>query len=100
MDVEPETDDGTVTLCPVVVRKDNTLTECREHTGSFAWKKPLKDGTCQLIPLKGDVRFNDVVFGYTRNEKILNDISLYAKPGQKIAFVWDRPAQEKPRLSI
>ena len=87
MDVTPEIDDGTVTLCPVMYGEDNTLTECREHTGSFAWKKPLEDGTCQLIPLKGDVRFSDVVFGYTPERKILNDISLYAKPGQKIAFV-------------
>ena len=55
--------------------------------GGWAWKKPDGDGTFEYIPLKGDIRFNDVVFGYTPEKVILKNISLYAKPGQKIAFV-------------
>ena len=73
MDEEPEPDEG-----------DVTLTEA--ENGSLAWKVP-ENGSFSLVPLKGDVRFYDVVFGYTPEKKILNGISLYAKPGQKIAFV-------------
>lgn len=83
MEEEPEEDLGKVTLCRV--REENgTLKETEEYTGRFAWKLP---DTKQLVPLKGDVRFHDVVFGYVPERKILNGISLYAKPGQKIAFV-------------
>ncbi len=82
MEEEPEPDEGQVTLCHVSGR-DGEMTESEDYTGSFAWKKP--DG--ELVPLKGDVRFHHVVFGYTPEKIILNDISLYAKPGQKIAFV-------------
>ena len=73
MDEEPEPDEG-----------DVTLTEAAD--GTLAWKVP-ENGSFSLVPLKGDVRFYDVVFGYTPEKKILNGISLYAKPGQKIAFV-------------
>ena len=73
VDTEPEDDGGDITL---------------EHVdGKWAWKKPLQDGTFDYIPLKGDIRFNNVVFGYTDEKVILKNISLYAKPGQKIAFV-------------
>lgn len=73
VDTEPEDDGGDITL---------------EHVdGKWAWKKPLQDGTFHYIPLKGDIRFNNVVFGYTDEKVILKNISLYAKPGQKIAFV-------------
>ena len=82
MEEEPEPDGGKVTLCNVK-EESAGITESREYTGSFAWKKP--DG--ELVPLKGDVRFQHVVFGYTPDKIILNNISLYAKPGQKIAFV-------------
>ena len=82
MEQEPETDGGNVTLCPVVRKKDGTLEECSGYTGQFAWK----DGD-NLILLRGDVRFQDVVFGYTPQRCILDGISLFAKPGQKIAFV-------------
>lgn len=82
MEQEPETDGGDVTLCPVVRKKDGTLEECSGYTGQFAWK----DGD-NLILLWGDVRFQDVVFGYTPQRCILDGISLFAKPGQKIAFV-------------
>ena len=79
---KPEIDEGTVDL--VRVREENgTLTECKEKTGKWAWKKP--DRT--LVPLRGDVRFDHVDFGYDDSRMILKQISLYAKPGQKIAFV-------------
>ena len=104
MNEEPEEDEGTVTLCNVRKREDGTLEECEEYCGLFAWKVPylsetpghipakqeLRDAqgvTYSLVPLKGDVRFHDVVFGYVQEKTILNGISLYAKPGQKIAFV-------------
>lgn len=82
MEQEPEIDGGDVTLCPVVRKKDGTLEECSGYTGQFAWK----DGD-DLILLRGDVRFQDVVFGYTPEHRVLDGISLFAKPGQKIAFV-------------
>lgn len=82
MDEKPEIDEGTVTLCNAVRTSDGGLKECEERTGLFAWKMPEK-----LIELKGDVRFKDVVFGYVPEKTVLNGISLFAKPGQKIAFV-------------
>ena len=70
-------------MCNVIKNADNTLTETSDKTGFFAWKLPAGE----LIELKGDVRFNDVVFGYVPEKRVLNKISLFAKPGQKIAFV-------------
>ena len=82
MNLEPEVDEGDVTL--VNVRKENgILKECQEKTGKWAWRS--KDG--ELTMLCGDVRFENVDFGYTKEHMILKNISLYAKPGQKIAFV-------------
>ena len=82
MRLDPETDEGKIRL--VNVREENgVLTACSEKTGRWAWQKP--DGA--LEPLRGDVRFRDVSFGYDRGHPILHGISLYAKPGQKIAFV-------------
>lgn len=82
MNLEPEVDEGDVTL--VNVRKENgILKECQEKTGKWAWRS--KDG--ELTMLRGDVRFENVDFGYTKEHMILKNISLYAKPGQKIAFV-------------
>lgn len=86
MDEEPEIDEGNITLCNVRRNEDNSLSECEEKTGIFAWKVPEND-TYKYVELKGDVRFDNVVFGYTAEKTILNKISLYAKPGQKIAFV-------------
>ena len=83
MEAEPEVDDGKVTLERVKENPDGTLTEANYDTGAWAWKKP--DGS--LVPLRGDVRFDHVVFGYDDRKIILHDISLFAKPGQKIAFV-------------
>lgn len=86
MDEEPEIDEGNITLCNVRRNEDNSLSECEEKTGIFAWKVP-ENYTYKYVELKGDVRFDNVVFGYTPEKTILNKISLYAKPGQKIAFV-------------
>lgn len=66
---------------------ETTLTYGEYEKGEWAWKKPNLDGTFEYVPLKGDIRFNDVVFGYTDEKVILKNVSLYAKPGQKIAFV-------------
>ena len=85
MEEEPEIDEGTVTLCNAE-EKDGQWQETEKETGSYAWKVPEKDGE-KLVPLLGDVRFHDVVFGYVPGKTVLNGISLYAKPGQKIAFV-------------
>ena len=86
LDEEPEADEGRVTL--VNVREENgKLGECAERTGRWAWKRPREDGSFELIPLRGDVRFFDVDFGYVPEKTVLHDISLYAEPGQKLAFV-------------
>ena len=82
MDAQPETDEGKTVI--VRVEKDgDTLTETAQRTGRWAWKKP--DGT--LVELKGDVRFDHVTFSYDGEKTVLHDVSLFAKPGQKIAFV-------------
>ena len=99
MNETQELDEGTVTLCNVRKNGNGGWEECREFTHCFAWKVPDEDSAhtaephtgprsgFRLIPLEGDVRFSQVVFGYTPEKAILNGISLYAKPGQKIAFV-------------
>ena len=87
MDEEPEVDEGTVTLVNRKDCPDGTIEESGERTGLWAWKDRRADGTEQLIPLRGDVQFEHVNFGYEPGHPILKDISLYAKPGQKIAFV-------------
>ena len=81
-----EADEGTDTLVNCR-EKNGVLTECAERTGSWAWKCPRKDGSAELVPLRGDVRFFDVDFAYVPGKTVLHDISLYAKPGQKLAFV-------------
>lgn len=83
LDEEPEEDEGDVTLVNVLLDKNGKLQETPERTELWAWKKP--DGS--LAPLKGDVRMKDVTFGYVPEKTVLHNISLYAKPGQKIAFV-------------
>ena len=83
-----EVDDGYVTLVNAKEAPDGTLTECSERTGVWAWKHPHKaDGTITYTKVQGRVEFDDVTFGYEENKTVLNGISLYAKPGQKIAFV-------------
>ena len=88
MDEPSEEDHGTVTLVNVSYDKDGqTLVETREHTNLWAWKVPQVDGSFQYVKLAGDVRFDHVDFAYEEGKTILHDISLFAKPGQKLAFV-------------
>ena len=88
MDEEPEVDNGYVTLVNAKRKEDCSLTECEERTGLWAWKHPHQaDGTITYQELKGDVRFYDMTFGYTPDHMVLHDLTLYAKPGQKLAFV-------------
>ncbi|PWL45591.1 MAG: multidrug ABC transporter ATP-binding protein [Clostridiales bacterium] len=87
LDTPVETDEGSVTLVYAKKDEQGTLVETENRTGMWAWKVPHSDGSIELVELKGNVRFEHVVFGYAPNKVVLNDISLYAKPGQKIAFV-------------
>ena len=87
LDEEPEVDDGYVTLVNAREKDDGTLEEYPERTNVWAWKHPHHDGTITYTRLRGDVRFYDVDFGYVPEKTVLHDISLYAKPGQKVAFV-------------
>lgn len=88
MDEEPEVDEGYVTLVNVRKDQNGNFIECKERTGMWAWKHPHQaDGTVTYTELKGDVRFFDMTFGYTDEKMVLHDLTLYAKPGQKIAFV-------------
>ncbi len=83
METKPEADDGQVELVRVAERSGGELTEAAYDTGAWAWKKPGGE----LVPLRGNVRFENVVFGYDPERIILKNVSLFAKPGQKIAFV-------------
>ena len=88
MDEEPEVDDGYVTLVNAKKDAQGNITECPERTGLWAWKHPHQaDGSVTYTELKGDVRFYDMSFGYTPEKIVLHDLTLYAKPGQKLAFV-------------
>ncbi len=87
MEEEQEVDEGNVTLVKAEEGENGILVESQAYTGRFAWKLHDEKEGYRLVPLKGDVRFHEVVFGYKREYSILNGISLYAKPGQKIAFV-------------
>ena len=88
MDVEPEEDEGYVELVNAHIAEDGTITECAEHTGHWAWKHFHKaDGTTTYTELKGDITMFNVDFGYVPEKTVLHDITLYARPGQKIAFV-------------
>ena len=85
---QPETDEGEVTPVKAVIDEDGNITESEERTGKWAWRHPHKaDGTVTYTELKGDIRLVDVDFGYVPDKLVLHDVTLYAKPGQKIAFV-------------
>ena len=86
MDEEKEVDDGYVTLVNAK-REDGKLVECKERTGIWAWKHPHHDGTLDYVEVKGHIELRNVDFGYEPNKLVLHDVSVYAKPGQKIAFV-------------
>lgn len=87
MDEQPEEDHGYVTLVNVKKDTEGNLIETKENTEMWAWKHPHQDGTVTLTELTGDVRLEDVDFGYVPDKLVLNHVSLFAKPGQKIAFV-------------
>ena len=87
MDETQETDEGYVTLVNARYTHDGELVECEELTEIWAWKHPHSDGTVTYTRLCGDVRFEDMTFGYTPEKTVLHNVTLYAKPGQKLAFV-------------
>ena len=88
MEEEPEVDEGYVTLVNAHIDENGVVTECEEHTGQWAWKHFHKaDGTTTYVQLRGAVEFENVTFGYEENKTVLKNVSLYAKPGQKIALV-------------
>ena len=87
IDEKPETDDGYVTLVNAEIAPDGTVTESDRRTGHWAWKHPHGDGTLTYTELRGDVRLTDVDFAYTEGKDVLHDVSVYAEPGQKVAFV-------------
>ena len=88
LDEEPETDEGYVTLVNTKIENGELVeVPASQHTGRWAWKHPHHDGTVELVPLKGDVRLNHVDFGYEPGHTVLHDVSVWAEPGQKIAFV-------------
>ena len=88
IDEQPEVDEGYVTLVNARKKPDGTIEECEQRTGLWAWKHPHQaDGSVSYTELKGDVRFSDMSFGYNPDHLVLHNITLYAKPGQKLAFV-------------
>ena len=88
MDEEPEQDQGYVTLVNAQIDEDGTIHECPQHTGHWAWRHPHQaDGSVTYTELKGDITMEHVDFGYVPEKTVLHDVTLYAHPGQKIAFV-------------
>jgi len=87
IDEQPEADDGYVTLVNAEIAPDGTITEAAGHTGRWAWKHPHGDGTTTYTELRGDVRMTDVDFAYEPGKNVLHDVTVYAEPGQKVAFV-------------
>ena len=87
MDQQPESDEGTITLVNAKELADGSLSECQERTNVWAWRRVNPDGSATLTRLTGDVRMEHVDFGYDPKKTVLHDITLYAEPGQKVAFV-------------
>ena len=87
IDEKSEEDEGFVTLVDADIAPDGTITESNRHTGRWAWKNPNDNGKVSYRELRGDVRLIDVDFGYVENKQVLHDVSVYAEPGQKVAFV-------------
>ena len=87
MDEAPEPDEGYVTLVNAVMDAEGNVTETKQKTGKWAWKHPHHDGTVTYTLLQGDVRLTDVDFAYEEGKPVLHDVSVYAEPGQKVAFV-------------
>ena len=87
MDETPETDEGYVTLVNAEIDAEGNIKETEKHTGKWAWKHPHGDGTLSYTELKGDVRLSGVDFEYEEGKPVLHDVTVYAEPGQKVAFV-------------
>ena len=87
MDEKSETDEGNIDLVRAKENRDGTIVEIDYDNNTWAWRIPMPDGTYQYVPVTGNVVFDDVDFGYTDDKPVLHNVSLYAKPGQKIAFV-------------
>lgn len=87
IDMEPEFDEGDITMVPVEMDENNKIKEVDYRTGKFAWKDVKADGSIDYTPVRGSVEIKDMTFGYEKDKTVLKNISLYAKPGQKIAFV-------------
>ena len=87
IDEKSEEDEGFVTLVDADIAPDGTITESDRHTGHWAWRNPNDNGKVSYRELRGDVRLIDVDFGYEENKQVLHDVSVYAEPGQKVAFV-------------
>lgn len=87
IDEQPETDEGYVTLVNAKYGSDDELVECKERTNIWAWKHPHEDGSVTLTKVTGHVEFDDVDFGYVPEKIVLHDVSIYANPGEKVAFV-------------
>lgn len=90
MDEQPEVDDGNVTL--VMAKRDGDKLVEDAHGDVYAWKKPTENGEFEIVELKGDVRFNDVYFSYDGKTEVLKDLNVFAKPGQKLAFIGETGA--------
>ena len=87
MDAEPEADEGYVTLVNAKINENGEIEEVKEHTGTWAWKHPHGDGSLTYTKLEGDVTLDDVDFAYVEGNNVLHNVTVYAKPGQKVAFV-------------
>lgn len=87
MDETPEVDDGYVTLVNAEIGENGEIVETNKHTGHWAWKHPHQDGTLTYTLLQGDVRLTEVDFAYVEGKTVLHDVTIYAEPGQKVAFV-------------
>ncbi len=100
MDEAPEVDDGYVTLVNAKIDENGNLTETAEHTGIWAWKHPHGDGTLTYTRLRGDVRLFNVDFAYEPGKPVLHDVSVWAEPGQKVAFVGATGAGKTTIISL
>jgi len=87
VDEAPEADNGYVTLVNAEIAEDGTVTPTEKHTGKWAWRHPHEDGTVTYTQLRGDVRLTDVDFAYVEGKPVLHDVTVFAEPGQKVAFV-------------
>src|SRR5699024_5490531 len=91
---DPEVDEGDITMVPIEISENNEITEVDYRTGEFAWKEVDSNGAVNYTPVRGNVVFNNLTFGYEEDKTVLKNVSLYAKPRQKIAFVGSKVARK------